>query len=521
MPPKRKAKSELDSPQAVFRLLGERLKAGSSRPNVWGYQPHAKQVQFHSSDARIRLYIGGNRSGKTTGGIVEDIWWLTGRHPYRKVPEGPIRGRIATVDFTNGLEKIILPEFARWIAPSDLINGSWEDSYDKQLRTLTLANDSFVEFMSYDQDLDKFAGTSRHFIHFDEEPPEAIYVENKARLLDTGGSHWFTMTPVDGMTWIYDEVYEPGMRGENGIQVIEVDMTENPYLSQAEVGLFIDGLSEEEKNARVHGKFIQLGGLIYKNFDPTPGGLHVLKEYHDPPKDHVWILSLDHGFNNPTAALWHSIDPDGRVLTFKEHYQSGWTVDKHAVRIHQINKELGRGPDILIADPSIRNTDPITGTSIHEEYVKYGLPFTFANNDVAAGIIRVAKFMEPRRDGKAMWHVTQNCTNLIKEAQRYKWKTYSSKKLQSQNNAFDQPHKKDDHAMDSLRYAIMSRPELTSEFQARKDYVAKEFEEMLGYPQPEGLDVMADPFGRTTQPNSEYAKLDNGWVYDEHLGGEY
>lgn len=520
MPPKKK-KAELDSPNAVYRLLGERLKATATRPNVWGYKAHAKQVIFHSSESRIRLYIGGNRSGKTTGGIVEDIWWLTGRHPYRPTPPPPIRGRIVTVDFTNGLEKIILPEFARWIPPSDLINGSWEDSYDKQLRTLTLENDSFVEFMSYDQDLDKFAGTSRHFIHFDEEPPESIYVENKARLLDTGGSHWFTMTPVEGMTWIYDEVYEPGIRGEGGITVIEVDMTENPYLSQAEVQHFISGLSEDERNARVHGKFVQLGGLIYKHFDATPGGLHVLKEYHDPPKDYVWILSLDHGFNNPTAALWHSVDPDGRVLTFKEHYQQGWTVDKHAARIHEINKELGRGPDIYIADPSIRNTDPITGTSIHQEYVKYGIPFTLANNDVAAGLIRTAKYMEPRGDGKAMWHVTQNCHNLIRELQRYRWATYSSKKIAAQNNAFDKPNKKDDHAADSLRYAIMSRPELVSEYHARKDYVDAEFQEVLSLPHATGPEAVADPWGQTERTNPEYAKLGNDWVYDDFLGGEY
>lgn len=513
-----KQKQDLTSEAAVFRLLGEKLKANSRRPNLWGYEPHAKQLKFHSSTARVRLYIGGNRSGKTTGGIAEDIWWLTGRHPYRSVPEGPIRGRVNTVDFTNGLEKIILPEFARWLPPSDLINGSWEDSYDKTLRTITLDNGSFCEFMSYDQDLDKFAGTSRHFIHFDEEPPEVIYTENKARLLDTGGSHWFTMTPVDGMTWIYNEIYEPGLAGLNGIEVIEVDMTENPYLAQAEVQHFIGGLSEEEKDARVHGKFIMLGGLIYKHFDPRPGGLHVLSEYHDPPKDYVWMLSLDHGFNNPTAVLWHSIDPDGRVLTFKEHYQEGWTVDKHAEHIHKINKELGRGPDILIADPSIRNTDPITGTSIHQEYIKYGLPFSLANNDVAAGIIRTAKYMEPYKGGQALWHVTQNCTNLIKELQRYRWKTYTNRKSASQNNAFDQPHKKDDHAADSLRYAIMSRPELTSEYQARKEYVDKEFAPLLGLPQPEGDEVLADPWGKNT---SEYTRSEGEWVYDEFLGGEY
>ena len=41
--------------------------------------------------------------------------------------------------------------------------------------------------MSSDQDLQKFAGTSRHFVHFDEEPPEPVYEECRARLVDTNG----------------------------------------------------------------------------------------------------------------------------------------------------------------------------------------------------------------------------------------------------------------------------------------------------------------------------------------------
>jgi phage terminase large subunit-like protein len=154
--------------------------------------------------AKGRQLLGGNRAGKTVAGVCEDVMWLTGQHRFREVPPPPIRGRIIAVDFNQGVDKIILPELAKWIPPSLLINGSWEDSYSSRLRTLTLSNNSFVELMSYEMDLEKFAGTSRHFIHFDEEPNQAIFNENMARLVDTGGSWWMTMTPVNGMTWTYD-----------------------------------------------------------------------------------------------------------------------------------------------------------------------------------------------------------------------------------------------------------------------------------------------------------------------------
>src|SRR5213078_4149038 len=120
------------------------------------------------------------------------------------------------------------PEIARWLPPSALQNGSLEDSFNKQLRTLTLENESTIEFMSYEQDTEKFAGTSRHGIWFDEEPPQDIYTECLLRTLDVGGDVWITMTPVEGMTWVYDDLYIAGATSDE-IDVVEVGVEENPH----------------------------------------------------------------------------------------------------------------------------------------------------------------------------------------------------------------------------------------------------------------------------------------------------
>ena len=454
---------EFANNQDAFRLIGERLKTHAVRPNIYGYKPHDKQVRFHSSQKKVRLYIGGNRSGKTVGGICEDLWYATGRHPFKDIKkrwDGPTRGRIVSVDFINGHEKIIMPELSRWLAPSDLRGGAWSTAFDKQERVLNFQNGSFIELMSYDQDLDKFAGTSRHWTHFDEEPPNDIYTECMARLVDTGGDAWITMTPIEGMTWIFDKIYEVGVAGDSELyDVIEVSMTENPYLNELEIQIFLDSLDEDERKAREHGKFVQLGGLIYKDF----GDDHIIEETV-PPKDWLWVCSLDHGFNNPTAWLWHAVSPDGQVITFKEHYRSEMTIDQHAVEVHKINTGFGRPPDYYIGDPSIRNKDPITGTSIHEEYIKYGIPVTLANNDVMAGIVRVARYFRTRgENNKPRLVVTDNCTSLIRELKRYRWATYANKSIQNKNNAQERPNKKDDHACDSLRYFIMSRPDLAAD----------------------------------------------------------
>ncbi|MFE1914973.1 terminase large subunit domain-containing protein, partial [Streptomyces anandii] len=368
--------------------------------------------------------------------------------------------RIVSVDFANGVNKIIIPQLQQWVPPSQLRGGSWYSAYDSQERILNFDNGSFVELMSYDQDLDKFAGTSRDFIHYDEEPPEDIRTECRARLIDRKGREWFTLTPVEGMLWIFDQIYEPGLAGHPNIDVIEVEMEENPHLDQDEVREFLESLSEEERKVRGSGKFVTRGGLVYKTFNLKTHVINPINpaEYVGP--QYRWYMSLDHGFNNPTAVLWHIVDSNNRVITFSEHYESEKTIDYHAQVIKNREATHGRGPDLRVCDPALAQRQALTGTSIQTEYAMRGIGMAFGNNDVLTGVAKVNQYLEIASDGKPNWLITANCANLIKEMQRLRWKTWASKKQQSENNAYDQIHKKDDHACDSARYLFSFLPEL-------------------------------------------------------------
>lgn len=496
----------------IMKGLSENLTRVSARPNLWGYKPHNKQVRFHTSGGKDRLYIGGNRSGKTVGGCVEDIWWLMGTHPYRVTPPPPVRGRIIGVDFDNGIEKILKPEITRWIPPSALIDGSWEKSYNKGLKTLTLANGSFLEFMSYVQEVEKFAGTSRHFVHFDEEPPKPIYTENKMRLVDTGGSAWISMTPVEGMTWVYDDLYLPGTSGESPlIDVIEVDMSENPYLSTVEIEDILSGLTALERKARKEGKFVEMGGLVFKRF----GNHNVIDSI--PMKQILtwrWIVSMDHGFNNPTCFLWHAISPRGQIVTFYEHYMAEWTIKQHAAEIHKINKMLGRGPELYVGDPSIRQRSAVTGDSIQVEYIQGGIPIALANNDVKAGIDRMNDYIT---GPSPQWVITANCPNLLKEMRRYRWKTHESAKLRAKNNPYDEPHKKDDHAVDAARYLMTFMPDLAPQEPSPQPNWGKIAVEQMINPGTPAL------VGDITDPRAMAGPVvQTEWTHiDEYMGGLY
>lgn len=562
------------------------LQSSTLAPNIKKYQPHEKQHTFHTSTHKSKLYIGGNRSGKSVGGVIEALWRATCTHPYR--PDlnalGPTRGRVVAVDFVNGVEQIIFPIYKQWVLPSSLRGGSWDRAYDKTLRTLFFANGSQIEFKSYDQDLDKFAGVSRHWTHFDEEPPKPIWLECLARLIDTDGDWWLTMTPVEGVTWVYDDIFSPNYElpvEEQDTRIIQINTLENPFLSQRAIADFAKQIDNDDIETRIGGGFVQKGGKIFKDFDYKPGGRHVLPDGFlqkvppnelatvFDPKQWLWIMCLDHGLNNPTAVLWLAVDPGGFIIVFDEYYHAERSIKQNADGIKAKIREHGRFPDLLVADPSIRNRNPTSMTSIHEEYQKYGLSFIDGNNDVKSGIVRMKKYFEaapyPVSHSRVpkFWlkhgflkeeHlsvigrkvpyiqrmlISPACRNLIWELKKYRWKTYQNKKLQYENNPYDEPHKKDDHACDALRYAIMTRPDLSSTdntpSEETLDKIMENLQMRIGSHDPDMADV-ADPYDMLNPrqiENMSQAGWDamhsslptgdhnNGWEYDDHMGDLY
>lgn len=566
MPPRKK----FDINEALLQI-SEAVQAGARQPNVKKYKPHQKQYLFHTSKRKKKVYIGGNRSGKTTAGVVEGVWRASCTHPYR--PDlnaiGPNRGRVVAVDFINGIDKIIIPQYKQWTPASYLRGGSWESAFDKHTKTLVFQNGSTIEFMSYDQDLDKFAGTSRHWVHFDEEAPKPIFTECLARLVDTNGDFWISMTPVEGMNWIYDDLYENNVNNADGdVEIIEINTFENPYLTEEGIKNLMNSMDEDDVTTRIGGGYVRKGGLVYKNFDPVTGSRHVLSESIADPKTFfpssrwMWIMALDHGLNNPTAVLWLAVNDDGFICCFDEHYQAELTIEQQAAKIKEKIKKHGRFPDLLVADPSIKQRTAVTGTSIQEEYQKYGLSFTTGNNDVPAGVIRVKRYFNfmpyagelsrrhplyggglllpaavdsvtaPSIEGKyARLVIDPRCIKLIWELKRYRWKTYTDKKKQYENNPYDEPHKKDDHACDALRYAIMTRPDLAAnDNEPNEETIAKAMNDMQqAYSRVVNREI-ADPRGLTQQPSEPGAwnpshplpkDHNNGWEIDEHMGAGF
>lgn len=419
------------------------------------FGPHPKQVDLLASGAPVRAFLGGNRSGKTTVGIVDDIIQALDAsavpaHLQRfKRFEAPFYCRIIAPDFTSTMEGVIFQKIREWCPRAQLVGNGWERGFDKQQRVLRFKNGSWFQFMTFEQDLDKFGGAALHRVHYDEEPPEQIRRECVMRLIDYAGEELFTMTPLHGMSWMYDGVWR--RRHEDGYYVVTVDMDDNPHLNEAAKLRALEGLSAEERDARKRGLFVHFAGLIYPDFDVD---VHTLPERDVQrmitPESSVYV-GIDPGQRNAAAAVFVLVEPDDQLIVFDEIALERRTVGEMAREIHLRLAKWAVTPRLYVIDPSARNKVHQTGRSDQMEYADHGIVAIPGQNAVTAGINRVKERLQSQ---PPRLMVSRACPGVIDEFRRYRWAT----QLRSENDPKEAPVKKDDHRLDALRYVVMARP---------------------------------------------------------------
>jgi hypothetical protein len=253
-------------------------------------------------------------------------------------------------------------------------------------------------------------------------------------------------------------------------------------------------MDADEREARISGSGYAESTLIFPelkhNIIPPVGP--------DNLKGWQFFTMLDHGLRNPTAILFGAVGPDDDIIIFDEYYETERLVRENAEAYVKIVESYGIEIDYMVGDPSTQNRDPITGTSIRQEYGEHGVWYMLGNNDVRAGVLRVKSCFE---DGRLK--ITSNCVNTIREARTYKWKKPISSKVQARNNLMEEPVKRNDHALDALRYGVMSLPKTSAE-EARD--LAEFVRELIPFT------TTASVWDKATHESS------SGGYLDEHLG---
>ncbi|MFA6860701.1 MAG: terminase family protein [Clostridia bacterium] len=436
---------------------------------------HCKQLEFHKCTKRNRWVFGGNRSGKTECGAVEVVWFARGIHPFKSNKSSC---SIWVVSLSQQVQrdvaqnKILHYLNPQWIQEVVMLTGKKgfpESGVIDYILVKTVQGEiSKIGFKTCDQGREKFQGTSLDYVWFDEEPPYDIYTECRMRVLDKCGEIFGTMTPLKGLTWVYDVIYlnkfdDPEVWHEH------MSWEDNPFLNSSEIESLKNSMSEEELESRKEGKFIANGGLVYSEFDSQ---IHVIEPF-DVPKEWYSSISIDPGLNNPLSAHWYAVDYDSNIFVIAEHFEKGKPVAYHASQIKAICNRLGwhcssNGMIECLIDSAADQHTLASEKSVTELFYDNGiLASTRVNKDLFSGIQRVKSYLK-NANGKARLFIFKTCVNLIREIKSYWW-----------GNG-DNPIKKDDHALDELRYFVMSRPdtpfvkETKSEIQKHKERLFRE-----------------------------------------------
>ena len=439
-----------------------------------GDKIHKKQVEFHKCTKRNRWVFGGNRSGKSECGAVEAVWMARGIHPFRQNRDnvfGWVVSLSSQVQRDVAQAKILKYLNPYWIKDIVMLSGKKESPSSGVIDYIVVKNvfggESKIGFKSCDQGREKFQGTSLDFVWFDEEPPFDIYMECRMRVVDKCGDIFGTMTPLKGLTWVYDTIYI-NKYNDDEVWSIFMEWADNPHLSTKEIKAISASMSEEELESRRYGKFSSGSGLVYKDFDLNEN----IIEPFNVPREWYDTISIDPGLHNPLSAHWYAVDYDGNVYVIAEHYASGLDITEHSKIIKNICKSLdwhvgSNGMINALIDSASTQKTLASSKSVAELFYDLGIMVnTKVNKDLFSGISRVRSYIKDANGDRHLF-IFSNCVNMIREIKGYFWG----------NN--DTPIKRDDHAMDELRYYIMNRPSTPLKEQAQDTIITKDKKRLM------------------------------------------
>ena len=465
-----------DKQQEEVTELLERLGTLAKENPLRHWYPHEKQKEFLASRAKFKWMLGGNQSGKTTVCTIDDLIQAVDEEALPehlkqyKYHHGPFKWRVVGPDF-DIVEMVVMEKMAALVPPYQLQGNSWDKAYDAKHRVLRFKNGSTCQFKTYQQEAWTHGGATLDRVRFDEEPPRDIFNENKIRVMARRGDLLIAMTPVQGLTWMHEDFYEPYSFGrlENAF-VQEVDMEDNPHLNQEAREETLRGYSKEEREAPRTGRFVHFLGRVYGEFNSE-----CISPEDAIPIGYPVYVGIDPGIRHMAAVIFAYHTPQDELVIFEELALKDMNVAEVATAIKETEIVYGVKPTWYVIDPSARNKQHVTGRNLQLEYADHGILTFPGQNDVPTGISRVKVRLEHKK-----LLVMANCTETIKEFRQYRW---SKPPRQSPNDPKEAPIKKDDHLLDAIRYMVMAmpyRPQVKREEQMVDPLTLAAWEELRG-----------------------------------------
>lgn len=431
----------------------------------------------------IILYSAANGVGKTATGsnILAHLFWNTGENEYFNdgiFKEFPFKKKGRIISDPTNLTKNIIPELKFWFPEGRYTTSKGNKTFESYWET-----DTGWEFdmMTYEQDPREFEGVTLGWAWFDEPPPEAIFKATVSRMRK-GGIIIITATPLAGSAYLYDAFakgnYKVEVTAEEGgvaiqyerkVAYIEAGIESackthgvRGHLEHEHIMNIISEYSEEEKQARIYGKFQHLVGLVFKRWNRK---IHVVKPFALNPADYVVWHALDPHPRTKDAGLWVAIDRKGRKFVVDELWVKPENGTKELAYLLQ-NKHSQYRVVKQIIDPSasIVNQHDQDGKSLTDRLNDLGCAYEDATKERTLSNQRIMDAMTYQRldDGEFIQapelYVFENCQQLIWEIEHWRWQELKGRSAENRN-APNAPIDKDDHLIEDLGRILIQEPD--------------------------------------------------------------
>jgi hypothetical protein len=202
----------------------------------------------------------------------------------------------------------------------------------------------------------------------------------------------------------------------------------------------------------IAASFSAFARKVYTEFEEVDHVRHV--EFNPAWPNYI---AWDWGYVRPLAAIEFQVTPQDQIRVWREHYKSYRTLDQHFAEMQDRPNPPGYKIDNSFGDAA----DPAAVATVNEKFCPC-IALPEAKENWREGIDLVRTFLKMRETGVELdeygtpgqtpgFIVDFSCRNTIREFNTYRGKEGTS----TLDPIKEQPQKKDDHAMDAIRYAIM------------------------------------------------------------------
>lgn len=290
---------------------------------------------------------------------------------------------------------------------------------------------------------DLIQGITLAGVFFDEVAlmPQSFVNQATARCSVEGAKFWFSCNPNSPFHWFKKEWINKVT--ERKILYLHFTMDDNPSLSEEVKNRYKALYTGVFYKRYILGLWVAADGIVYPMFDPDVHAIQLKRRW-----TRIFVAG-DFGIQNATTfGIFGYYAPERRYHQIASYYHSGRdegqkTTKEYADDLKQFLADNLVMPEYVVLDPSA--APMIVELRKDPYFTRHAIDILPAKNRVDLGIQVVSFLLNERK-----FTLDPSCIKDIEEFTTYAW---DSDKL---DKGVEEVIKIDDHAMDKIRYAIMT-----------------------------------------------------------------